>query len=435
MKTFASLAATAILSLSVTTTALAVPVIFNVEVTGPFEDAFSPPFPLVEPAGMLTGSFTVDNDLGSDPNLVESNEITAFSFTTSGFTQELVRNFTIADTDPGAFASVNNVGVTNEIAPGLSAGLLEFSNADVFLQLDLQVAGPAFFGAQFFHAADLSFATLRSENLTIDGQSFPTPVPALGVNGPLEFGNVRLGTDAGLDAEAANIGDPGSFLEDVTFGGASGDFTPTTDDNQGDLGVGDPALTRTYTYTPSDIGDDTEVVAISASNADDQSITLEGTGVGPDADIPLVIDFGLVDAGNTDLADLLVSNLFNPVNCNPAFPCGDDLTGLSINGFAFDGGTLFDFNAGSDPTGDVISALDSATYSLLFGGSLVAGVYTDVLRLFTDEGAAFGGNGTAFVIELMATVRDPGPGVPVPAPLALIGLGLFGLGAYRGMRD
>ena len=257
----------------------------------------------------------------------------------------------------------------------------------------------------------------------------------LSVNSPLEYGNVRIGTSADRTAIATNIGGGDGLTG--TYGAASGEYSGGPSDfGPLDSSASDPTG-QTYSFAPTLFGDaDVSIMVTSNDGGDPVTLALEGTGVGPIADAAPAVDFGVYDPNNPDsaLADLLLRNLFDTADCRSGSDCGIDLVGLSIVGWEFADGTLFEFDAGVDPTGDVLGALGEETYRLLFLGATAPGVYTDTLTIFTDEGLPFGTalnpDSARLMVALKATVPSGPPVVPAPAPLALLGIGL-GILAWR----
>ncbi len=172
--------------------ALAAPaqaVTFNVSTSGTFDDPFAIPAQ-TDVVGSLSGSFEAADTSGN--GFIESNEITAFSLSTSGFTDPS-RNFTISDATGSA--SVFNGVATNEIATGISAGLIDFVSNDfeLFIQIDLQLALPNF-AVSFSYLSDPTFALLRNEDFTINGKTFPGPDGAVPLPAglPLLLGGLGL---------------------------------------------------------------------------------------------------------------------------------------------------------------------------------------------------------------------------------------------------
>jgi hypothetical protein len=264
-----------------------------------------------------------------------------------------------------------------------------------------------------------------------------------------DFGNVRVGTTSGdANVIATNDGDPGSILANVVLGAAPGDFNggPSA---PADLGQGD-STSEAYSYTPGEIGSDTETVTVTADSVPSQDVTLTGNGVGPIFDLNNICDskpdnqcgaleslsMGGFAPGATAELDLELSNLFG-INISDALT---DLTvmnlGLTGTGFSVKDGTMipdgtpgkyFTLNAGN-PSLDVL--LDT----LVFDTSMVAGTYTGQLMFTTDVGTGLqGSGGNMYTFNLSATITGGTP-APVPGVISLMSLGLAGIGWHRRKR-
>ena len=152
---------------------------FNFSATGPWADPFDPTL-TENPAGTITGLFEA-SDVDAN-GFLDLLEVTSWSMTTSGFNLSAL-NFTASSATGGVLSAVDNGGTTNEIAAGLAVGVMTFANdtGDALVQLDLQVPFGNFFGANIFSFSDPVFGLYTTENLTINGQTFPndptTPIP------------------------------------------------------------------------------------------------------------------------------------------------------------------------------------------------------------------------------------------------------------------
>lgn len=254
------------------------------------------------------------------------------------------------------------------------------------------------------------------------------PAATLAVNGPLDFGAVRTGTvSAPLPVVATNAGEPGSRLAG-TFGEPSGDFAAAGPAGFGPLEQGESA-SRAYRYAPSANGADSIPVPVD-SDAGPAAVVLTGLGVGPvfDSNAPGgIVDFGPVALGSLASFDLEIANRFG----DPAL--GDALTGLTILGFSFSGADAGLLALAVDPTGILISALESRTLRLLLAPDRVLAGLDATLTLLTDLGAPLGQAGQGVSFRIAGSVFERGPELPVPGAAALMGLGLLGLGIARGM--
>ena len=181
MKKLLSAAAISLLA----TSAYAAPVTYDVMATGFVDELLG----VNEPSGMLTGSFTGDDTSGD--GFLQEGEISAFSFTTSGFVGA-GRNFTVNDGN-ASVSLIDNDNGTNEISPGVSIGLLDIFSNDFndSLQIDLQLPAPGF-AATVSSANDPDFAFLRSENFTINGVNPNMEVVPLPAALPLFLGGLAI---------------------------------------------------------------------------------------------------------------------------------------------------------------------------------------------------------------------------------------------------
>lgn len=172
----------AVLATFVATTSQAAPLTFQVSSSGPFEDAILGSGSI---NGSITGSFTVNDD---GDGIVESGEITAFSFVTD--LDGTVFDLTIAG---GAANTLIGSAAPVAIGAGLSADSLDFSFIDVgdfigdILIIDLDEGF-----ISLFAEADPNFFVLESTNFTITPpDAIPLPAPlAMMLGGIAVFGFV-----------------------------------------------------------------------------------------------------------------------------------------------------------------------------------------------------------------------------------------------------
>jgi hypothetical protein len=126
----------------------------------------------------------------------------------------------------------------------------------------------------------------------------------------LVFGNVELGTSAGLDVTVTNEGSLDLTITDATLGGgAAADYSLVND--CGVLGQNE-SCTISVTFTPSVLGDRNATLTIESDDLDEPStaVPLLGAGV-QDPDIALdrnQIDFGTVGTGVSAQQDLTITN-------------------------------------------------------------------------------------------------------------------------------
>ncbi len=154
------------------------------------------------------------------------------------------------------------------------------------------------------------------------------PAPDIELDPPLlDFGAVLIGNSLQLDSLVWNIGSADLDLGAITLSGSS-DFT--LDGAPSSVTLAPQACdTITVTYTPSDTGQDTGQVVIPSNDPDEDPAYLELIGeFQPVPDIlvdPLLVDFGVVDIGQTLPLPVDVSN----VGGAPL-----DVTGVTISGSA-----------------------------------------------------------------------------------------------------
>ena len=146
-----------------------------------FDATTGDPIVIPEPAGMLNGTFDVD-DLNSD-GFVDANEVSNVNLEASGFSPDELgfdsRNFSI--TNAGGLlvgVIVDNSTNTFEIAPGLRLGLIDFTST-IFdnIQIDLQLPQPNYVVA-LAPVNDANVGRYTTSNFTINDQNFDVPLPA-----------------------------------------------------------------------------------------------------------------------------------------------------------------------------------------------------------------------------------------------------------------
>ncbi len=242
-----------------------------------------------------------------------------------------------------------------------------------------------------------------------------TTTPADGET--LAFGNVRVGTSADEALTATNSG--GGTLEG-TFPAASGDFGPGStlafilDATESD--------DRPYTYAPGERGSDSLPVTIT-SNDGNSTVTLDGQGVGPvygsNPGAGSTLDLGQVMPGeSTQLLLDLTNDTSDPDlgNLTNLTLLVADITGADAGFFS-----LLDFTPGTVLEKDELLSLlleFSAPVGTILGGK------SATLTFFSDEGAAFRGDGASFAYALHGSVGEV---IPEPAGIVLFGLGSLGV--------
>ncbi len=142
------------------------------------------------------------------------------------------------------------------------------------------------------------------------GAAFPEPdidvVPTL-----LQFGMVQPGNTATLTSTVSNVGTSDLTLGTLAMGGST-EFSLTADPSGTVLAPGD-STSLEVTYTPDNQGMATGVVDIPSDDPDEPvvHVLLSGSELPiPDIDVmPLQVDFGQVDLGQTGTHSVQVSNL------------------------------------------------------------------------------------------------------------------------------
>jgi hypothetical protein len=233
---------------------------------------------------------------------------------------------------------------------------------------------------------------------------------------PVQFGDVRIGTTAS-ETFSLKINQP------VTSGHIDAATAPFSGGPFAFSSTGKAIFSNSFSFTPTASGAASESVGIGAVDLNTKttqsgSLTLKGTGVGPQyQSIPApgaTIDFGKLAPGANGVEDLLISNVSTDAG-NTA------LTGLTLvqSGLTGSNFSLANFSAGS-----ILHKGDSFDLKIDFS-SLTPGIEAGTLEIVTDQDAAFGGIGQIFEYSLTADVVAP---APEPASLGLVGSALAGLG-------
>ena len=177
------------------TSAQAVPQVFQFSASAPWSDPFSVPAAASD-VGSISGSFTVDDDLGFSSGEVETVEVTAFSLTSQGFVGDLAHlNFTVSSA-AGGLATVT-AGTPQSIGAGLSVAGISFADSTFsdFIDFDLNFGpstGNSGGGASIQSLNDPTFVFARPEttDFTITPPNvIPLPAPiAMMLGGLAAFG-------------------------------------------------------------------------------------------------------------------------------------------------------------------------------------------------------------------------------------------------------
>lgn len=217
----------------------------------------------------------------------------------------------------------------------------------------------------------------------------------------LDFGDVRVGAaSGGLSVIASNAGQNFSKVKDLFFELAAGDFSG------GGFGANplfkDPILgsdvaAAVYAYAPATRGVDVQELTVTSS-AGVRALTLSGRGVSPVFSAASTLEFAPAAPGAPVTTALVVSNVTTDGNLG-------DLTDLTLTGAAFGGpdGQSFEL-VGFSPI--AVAAGQFANLVVRFNGAVNEGVYHATLTLFTDQGAALGGSGESFQIDLSVVVTN-----------------------------
>ena len=271
------------------------------------------------------------------------------------------------------------------------------------------------------------FDVATSANVTLQGQGV-APVIALDT-AAANAGNVRIGTSGSAQLSVKNAGDGNlSGAGDISnlhgaVGSASGAFVGSG--GTFDLADGG-SQAFAYTFAPTTHGGASSSVNVSTTNGSSDGTnaasgptpeTLAGTGVGPTYHASVAPNGTLSFDDLTHAATLSISNATSDADLGAL----TDLTLLSATLTGADAGlfSLLNFVPGS-----ILGKGDSFDLALAFSGT---GAHSATLTLLTDEGAALGASGDAFVYTLSANTSTPP--VPEPGQLALLMAGLTAMGA------
>ncbi len=249
-----------------------------------------------------------------------------------------------------------------------------------------------------------------------------------GLPATVDFEYVRVGTTSFNTLKVQNTGgDQPAGLQGTVPTPTSSEFALSDPAAFGPLAPG-AFVDKTYAYSPDARGEDSEAIGdvdsndVEGTSDADAPVTLSGTGVGPvvaveadDADIENgeTIDFGEIESDETASVDVDVENTSDDENGGDS-----DLTDLTIVDYIIMGDDADKFSVIGLSDSIVISQLSETDFDVVFDPQGMEGMFTAVLKLFTDEGAALGGDGTQLEFDLV--------GVAIPEPAAM---GLFGLAA------
>ncbi|MEA5535301.1 choice-of-anchor D domain-containing protein [Crocosphaera sp. XPORK-15E] len=245
-----------------------------------------------------------------------------------------------------------------------------------------------------------------------------------------DVGFVRIGTNATARVGLQNLGDGNlsgqgaiSNLNGTSsLTGSSANFLPTAG-SVGSLSLTDNVNRNLdFQYTPTTSGPETQVLTLNFSNGSDngtnqtqtKTVNLAGYGVGPafqSGPTPdSTLDFGKVYIHKTEMLDLVINNGTQDPTAV------DNLTGLTLLNAFFEGPDAQFFSLANFVPGTVLSKGENLALKLLFNSN-INGPKNAVLRILTDQGAAFGQAGQTFSYNLTATA--------IPEPSSLLGIGVF----------
>ncbi len=309
---------------------------------------------------------------------------------------------------------INVQGGTGDLALGQT--IFDVNLADV--DPEGSIFGGAFPEGRFgFY--NYSQASVRYQSFTEEAD------PVLSVSSTdVNFGAVRVGTNASADVTIANAGGLGAATLLGQVESASGVFAGP-DETGFALGEGE-ASDKTFTFAPTSRGTfDQQLLVTSNAPRDAEAIlSLMGEGVSPvfasDQTPGTTLDLGIADSGVTTALVLTIGNISDDDNGG-----NDDLTDLTLD-FVLSGVDAALFSVDLVP-GTRVGQGDDVELLVTFLGAESLGDYAATLTLQTDEGAALGDTvaGASYSYDLAVTVA------PEPATLALIGLGVLTMARRR----
>ena len=287
-------------------------------------------------------------------------------------------------------------------------------------------------------AAGTDSITYNGNGVAPIGRVGTDPLPVVVRTGTVETITVEIvntgdGNRSGLGAISNLRGSAKPISGSPAFIGSGGEFSVV------DRG----AQAFNYQFAPTENGAHTGAVLLAfdngsadgTNNASSETLDFASLSVGPVFGAELnrqpidpgdLINFGRVRSGSTTTFQLSLGNLFDEFG----FP--DELVGLSVLDFSFDGRDAFAFDLRGLTPGTVLGAMETLDLFLDYtplGNNIVASA---TLSLFTDVGADFGSSrGEVFIFNLQG---NPHTSVPEPGTLGLFGLGLAGLAFAHGLR-
>lgn len=213
--------------------------------------------------------------------------------------------------------------------------------------------------------------------------------------------NTGDGNQSGLGTASNLNGNLGSPIGDAAFSGGGAAISLADGAQQA----------VAYTFSPTAHGAASASVTAAFANGDaagtnlpqNVAVTLQGTGVGPMFQASAgMIDFGQRVLGNSGNLPLTLSNVTPDPNQGNAA-----LTNLTVLSATISGSDAGLFSLTAFNPGMVLSQGGLANLSVEFSAAGALGVKTAMLTLQTDQGAALGGMGQAFTIQLGGQVVAP----------------------------
>ena len=367
-------------------------------------------------------------------------------------------SITIKNTGDG---NLSGVGASSNLNGAIPGGSGNFSGSGGSISLNdgasqtfgytytptVRGADSVVISASFINGNPDGTNTANAKDISLTGTGV-APVQSVDTTA-VNVGLVRIGSLGAASVTVQNIGNGnlsgrgGVSNLNGTVASASGNFSGSG----GSISLLDGAArTFNFTYAPTAHTADSTTIAMAFSNgsADGKNLAetvnaqLSGQGVGPtfssDQTPGSTLDFGTLR--ETDLASLPLHISNASTDSNGGDTTLTDLTLLSAQITGTDG-DLFSV-VGFTP-GAVLHEGDSLDLEIAYNGTGTTGDKSAVLTILTDEGAALGADGNAFVYQITATfpLALPSLGnalttqvsvssVPEPGSLALLAIaGLF----------
>lgn len=309
---------------------------------------------------------------------------------------------------------VNNMGL-NHLISGYSGYFGNWPAGIVYPELpfDDQYIGSA--GEDMIHQTTSGYNNIA---LNVYNNFFSAAFQAASLSTnttTLDFGFVRVGTQASLGLTSTNVGPNFTKIKNLSYGAAGGDFSgggvaflPLFRDPT----LGSDQATANYLYSPGDRGFDSTSISVT-SDSGSRTVFLSGIGVGPQFSTQPSFGF----------ANLTEYQPFSGVLTLANFSGDGDrgaLTNLTLHALSFTGEDADLFSASGFTPGTILATSQATGVNIQFNGA-APGTYTANLVIQTDQGAAYGGVGEAFVVPITVTVVAGPPTALVTSIPALEG--------------